>query len=317
MQPHNGKSYLAMGVVAVTMAAAGAAWAAEAPKGSALEGLAFSADSTLVLVPVTVVDHRGAIVNGLGGDAFRLTEDGAPQPIRSFSEDDAPVSLGIVLDLSGSMREYLPAAKEALRVLLRDANPGDEVFVNGVSTQPRAYSGFEDSFEETLRRVESEDASGRTALIDTIFESAKELRAGKYPRKALIVISDGMDNHSRYTNQDLRLEEVEAEAQIYTIATVAALNPVQAPKPMIMTEAQKGLYFLEVLAAKTGGLSYAVSSPTDISNAAASIGRALRNQYTIGYAPGVRARGGKWHKIAVKVEGSGMKAYARTGYRGE
>jgi Ca-activated chloride channel family protein len=317
MQPHNGKSYLALGVVVVTMTAAGAAWAAEAPNAAAGAGSAFSANSTLVLVPVTVVDHRGAIVNGLGGNSFKLTEDGAPQAIRSFSEEDAPVSLGIVLDLSGSMRDYLPAAKEALRVLLKDANPGDEVFVNGVSTQPRAYSGFEDSFEDTLHRIESENASGRTALIDTIYDSAKELRAGKYPRKALIVISDGIDNHSRYTNADLRLEEVEAEAQIYTIATVAALNAIQAPKPMMMTEAQKGLYFLEVLAAKTGGLSYAVSSPTDISKAAASIGRALRNQYTIGYAPGARARSGKWHKISVKVDGSGMKAYARTGYRGE
>jgi Ca-activated chloride channel family protein len=253
-------------------------------------------------------------VNGLAGNAFTIAEDGTQRTIQTFSEEDAPVSLGIVLDVSGSMKGYVAAAKEALKDLLKDANPSDEIFLNGVSTRPRAYSGFEDSFDETMRRVEAEEAGGRTALIDTIFDSAKELRRGVHARKALVVISDGMDNHSRFTSQDLRLQEVEAEAQIYTIATVAAMNPIQPPKPMIMSEAQKGREFMQELAAKTGGLSFTISSPSDIATAAASIGRALRNQYTLGYAPG-GSKGGKWHKITVKVAGPGMKAYARTGYR--
>jgi len=279
-------------------------------------GADFRADSKLVLVPVTVLDRRGAIVKGLSNDAFTVTEDGSQRPIRSFSEDDAPVSLGIVLDMSGSMKGYLSAAKESLRALLQDANPGDEVFLNGVSTVPRAVSGFEDSFEETMRRAESEGAAGRTALIDAIYDSSRELRAGLHARKALVVISDGMDNHSRFTTEDMLRQQMESDAQIYTIATVAAINPVQPPKPMIMTEAQRGRAFLEGLAAKTGGLSFAVSSPSDIATAAAAIGRALRNQYTIGYVPGEGASG-KWRKIAVKVAGSGMKAYARPGYRVE
>jgi Ca-activated chloride channel family protein len=207
---------------------------------------------------------------------------------------------------------YLSAAKESVRALLKDANPDDEVFLNGVSTKPRAYSGFEDGFEETMRRVESAGAAGRTALIDTIVDSAKELRTGMHARKALLVISDGMDNHSRYTNKDLRLAEVEADAQIYTIATLAAANAIQPPKPMVRTEAQRGRTFLEDLAAKTGGLCFTVTSPTDIAKAAATIGRALRDQYTIGYAPNGNG-GGKWRKITVKVPG--LKAYARAGYR--
>jgi Ca-activated chloride channel family protein len=316
MQPHNWKCYVA-GAVFAAAASGGATWSAEAPKRVTAESAAFRTDSELVLVPVTVVDRRGAVVNGLGSGAFTLTEDGAQQPIRAFSEEDAPVSLGIVLDLSGSMKGYLSAAKEALRSLIADANPDDEVFLNGVSTRPRAYSGFQDSFTETLRRVESEDAAGYTALIDTIFGSSKELRGGVHPRKAMVVISDGMDNHSRYTNAELLRQAEEGDAQIYTIATVAALNAVQPPKPMIMTEAQRGRAFLDELAAKTGGISFALSSPTDIAKATASIGRALRNQYTIGYAPGSDNRSGKWHKITVKVAGPGMKAYARTGYRVE
>jgi len=125
---------------------------------------AFRADSALVLVPVTVLDRRGAIVNGLAGDAFTVTEDGVPRPIQSFSEDDAPVSIGIVLDLSGSMKAVLGPAKESLRALLKDANPADEAFLNAVSTRPRAYLGFTRDFDDIVNRAAFENAGGDTAL---------------------------------------------------------------------------------------------------------------------------------------------------------
>jgi Ca-activated chloride channel family protein len=314
MQPHNGKGYLAGGIFAVTFVSIAAAWAADAPKRTA-EDATFRAESALVLVPVTVMDRHGAIVNGLASDAFTLAEDGNPQPIRSFHEEDAPVSLGIVLDLSGSMTGSLAPAKDSLRALMSDANPSDEVFLNGVSTRPRTYSSFEDSFEETMRRVESERAGGFTALIDTVYESVQELRSGIHPRRALIVISDGMDNHSRYTREEmLRLAE-ESDAQIYTIAIVTALNPIQPPKPAAMTEGQRGQAFLQDLAEKTGGIGFAVSNRGEIAKAVASIDQALRNQYVLGYAPRSGGDGGRWRKIKVKVAGPGMKAYARTGYR--
>jgi Ca-activated chloride channel family protein len=316
MPLHRGE-YRLTGVFVATAIAVVSAWPADAPRRDAPEGSAFRADSWLVLVPVTVVDRHGAIVNGLGSDAFTLIEDGAPRLIRSFSEEDAPVSIGIVLDLSGSMKGVLGAAKESLRALIQDANPGDEVFLNGVSTQPRAYSGFEDGFAETMRRVESEDAAGFTALTDTVYSSLQELRRGVHSRKALVVISDGMDNHSRYTGEELLRLAVESDAQIYTIAVVAAVNPIQPPKPVMMTEAQRGRSFLQELSARTGGLGFAVSGRADIAKAAADIGQALRNQYTLGYAPSGKGGSGKWHKITVKVARSGMRAYARTGYRAD
>jgi len=309
------KSFLADRLFAITIAAVAAAWPAVAQERFTREQPSFRADSTLVLVPITVVDRRGAIVNGLASDAFTLIEDGVQQQIRSFSEEDVPVSMGIVLDLSGSMIGVLSTAKESLRTLMKDANPGDEVFLNGVSTLPRAYSGFEDSFEETMRRIEFEGAGGCTALIDTILDSLKELRSGVHARKALVVISDGMDNHSRYTREELLRRAVESDGQIYTIVVVTAVNPPQPPKPIVMTEAKQGLLFLEELAARTGGISFVVSGRTDIAKAATSIGQALRNQYTIGYVPRGDGRSGQWRRIKVKVAGPGMKAYARTGYR--
>jgi Ca-activated chloride channel family protein len=306
MPSHKGK------VLALTLAAAVAAWSADGPKRVAPEAPAYRADGTLVLVPVTVVDRRGAMVNGLASDAFTLTEDGVRQPVRAFSEEDAPVSMGIVLDLSGSMKGFLDAAKESLRSLMNDANPADEAFLNAVSTRPRAYSGFTADFDDILHRVAFENAGGDTALVDTIYGSLQELRSGRHPRKALLVISDGMDNHSRYSRQELLELAMESDAQVYTIAVGNAAAPFS--KPIQQAEEKRGLLFLDELSAKTGGMSFIVRGQTDIAEAAASIGRALRNQYTIGYVPAT-GRNGQWHRIKVKVEGPGMRAYARSGYR--
>jgi Ca-activated chloride channel family protein len=252
------------------------------------------------------------MVNGLANDAFTLTEDSVRQQIRSFSAEDAPVSVGIVLDLSGSMKEVLGAAKDSLRALTKDMNPADEAFLNTVSTRPRAYSGFTQHFDEILSRVAFESAAGDTALIDTIFDSLKKLRGGVHARKALLVISDGMDNHSAYSRQELLELALESDAQVYTIAVD---NAPPYSKPIERMEERRGLLFLDELAAKTGGMSFVVRGRVDITAAAAGIGQALRNQYTIGYAPRGNGRGGQWRKIRVKVEGSGMRAYARTGYR--
>jgi Ca-activated chloride channel family protein len=299
-------------LLAVTVVAMVVACPSGAQRHPTPEAAVFRADSTLVLVPVTVVDRRGAIVNGLARNAFTLTEDGVPQEIRSFSEEDAPVSMGIVLDLSGSMKRVLGAAKESLRALLNDANPADEGFLNAVSTLPREYSGFTADFDKILSRVAFEEAGGDTALIDTIYKSLTELRSGVHTRKALLVISDGMDNHSRHSRDELLARALESDAQIYTIAVGA---PASTSKPIERVEEMRGLIFLDELAAKTGGISFTVRDRNDIVKAAACIGQALRNQYTIGYVPRGNSRSGQWHRIKVKVASSEVRAYARTGYR--
>src|ERR1035438_9360414 len=213
--------------------------------------------------------------------------------------------MGIVLDLSGSMKGVLGAAKESLRALLKNANPADEAFLNTVSTNPRAYSGFTHDFDEVLGRIAFENAGGDTPLIDTIYESLKELRSGGHTRKALLIVSDGMDNHSRYSREELLRRAVESDAQIYTIAVG---NPPITSKPIALMEEKRGLLFLDDLAAKTGGMSFVVHGQPDIAAAAASIGQALRNQYTIGYAPGGSDRNGQWRRIRVKVANSGLRS---------
>jgi Ca-activated chloride channel family protein len=210
------------------------------------------------------------------------------------------------------MKGVLGAAKESLRALMKDANPADEAFLNAVSTNPRAYSGFTDRFYELLQKVAFEAAGGNTALIDTIYGSLNQLRSGVHTRRALLVISDGMDNHSRYSREELLQRAVESDAQIYTIAASAS-SPYA--KPMTVMEERRGLLFLDELSAKTGGMSFIVHSPADIAAAAATIGQTLRNQYTIGYVPRGKGRSGQWRRIRVKVADSGLRAYARTGFR--
>ena len=312
MRPYKWRRYVPGRVVAVSIAILAGAWPGGAQNRFVPEGPFFRSDSTLVLVPTTVVDRSGATVNGLTGEAFTLTEDGVRQQVRSFSEEDAPVSMGIVLDLSGSMKGSLPTAKESLQALLSEANPDDEAFLNAVSTRPRALSGFTRDFAELLDRGAGEGAAGDTALIDTIYESLKQLHSSVHARKALLVISDGMDNHSRHSRDELMELAVESDAQIYTIA---ASSPPAYAKAIELTEQKRGLLFLDELAAKTGGFGMVVRDGAEIAKAAARIGRALRNQYIIGYAPRPDNRYGQWHRIRVKVAGSGLRAYARAGYR--
>jgi Ca-activated chloride channel family protein len=304
MPSPKGKFYLVARVFAATVFAVATAWAADVP--------AFRADSALVLVPVTVVDRRGAVIDGLARDAFTLTENGVRQTIGSFSEEDAPVSLGVVFDLSGSMRNVLGPAKESLRALLSDADPADEAFLSTVSTHPRIYSRFTEDFDDILGRIALENASGSTALFDTVWESLRELHSGVHARKALLVISDGMDNHSRHSRAALLERAEESDVQVYTIAVTGSAAP--STKAIALTEERRGLLFLDELARRTGGIGFVVNGRTDIARAAASIGRALRNQYVIGYAPQGDVRSGQWRRIGVKVAVPEMRAYARAGY---
>ena len=181
-----------------------------------------------------------------------------------------------------------------------------------MSTRPRAYSGFTQDPGEVLNSVAFESAGGSTALIDTIYDSLRELRSGIHARKALLVISDGMDNHSRHSRGELLELAAESDAQIYTIA---AGDGARYVKPIAAMEERQGRLFLDQLAARTGGMSFEVRGRADIAHAAARIGQALRNQYTIGCAPRDDGRRGKWRRIRVEVAGPGMKAYARAGYR--
>jgi Ca-activated chloride channel family protein len=272
---------------------------------------AFTADAKIVLVPTTVMDRKGAIVSGLPSEAFVVTQDNVPQRITSFGEQDAPVSVGIVFDSSGSMRNVLPQAKDVMRAFLEACNPEDEVFLYTVSNRPEKGPGFTSNFNSLLEHMVFTDAGGSTALVDTIYSALLQSRTAHHGRKALLVISDGMDNHSRYSARELLATAVEADMQIYS---VSVYDPPRNKKPIELQEERNGIFFLEDLARKTGGLQIVAHGSSDITQAAARIGRAMRDQYVIGYTPENTDASGKWHAIKVNLKGGDAKAYARSGF---
>lgn len=272
---------------------------------------AYRADANLVLVPVVVTDRRGALVNVLRVDEFSVFEDKVSERISSFSEQDAPASIGVILDMSGSMRGSLAQAEWAVRAFLDTANPEDEGFLYSVSSRPGRDAGFTEDLDSLLGETGWAGARGSTALIDTVYCGLDAMRSAHRPRRALLIVSDGMDNHSRYSKTELLERALEADVQIYTIA----INGAAAyEKAITLAEQRQGTTLLEDLAEKTGGLSFVVRSPEEMGKAALAISRAIRNEYTIAYAPGNGARDGKWHGIRVRLSMPGVRVYARSGY---
>lgn len=272
---------------------------------------AIRANVRLVLVPVTVIDHRGATITGLDRTAFTVWDDKVPRRIVSVSSQDEPSSVGIVLDTSGSMRATLQQAADAVRAFLGASNPKDEFFLLTVSDKPVAISGFTQDAARLEDQVLATRAEGYTALIDTVYMAIDRMRHSANPRRALLVISDGMDNHSRYTESEMMRAAIEADVQIYTVAID---NRPASVRPVFRIEENRGLSLLESLSGKTGGMNFTVKTPNAISEAAAKIGRAIRDQYIIGFEPASQDVSGKWRRIRVDVKRQGAKAYARNGY---
>jgi Ca-activated chloride channel family protein len=284
----------------------------------------FRTSAQMVLVPVRVTDHNAKTITGLHAQDFTILDDGTPQQIASFTSEDAPCSVGLVLDISGSMRNALSTAKDVVRSFLETANPDDEFLLLTVSTQPEVISRFTTDIAVLNENIELTRPGGMTALIDTVYLGLNRMRKANQPRRALLILSDGMDNYSRYSESELIRVALEADVQIYAIimdngsgGTVGGgvpFRPTLAAKPWDQARQRQGPSLLEKLADKTGGLYFHVRKETEANEAAVKAGRALRNEYVIGYQPSDSAIAGKWHQIRVKSNVPKVNIYARSGY---
>jgi Ca-activated chloride channel family protein len=274
----------------------------------------FRTDTSLVLVPVTVTGPRSASINGLGKDSFAILDNGRPQPISVFYTEDAPCSIGIVLDVSGSVKKTLDLEKAAAHAFLEASNPEDDFFFVTVSSKPGAITGPVAEASEIDGLARSTIAGGGTALFDTIYFALNHKHLRQQNRRALLVISDGMDNNSRYTKSELMRTVVESDTQVYTIAIGGAHSGL---KGAALAEVQRGFAFMEDLARQSGGLSVHVRDFENPAEAAGRLAAALRNQYVIGYRNPDGDQSGKWHKIQVKVNLNKANVYARSGYQAQ
>jgi Ca-activated chloride channel family protein len=247
-------------------------------------------DVKVILVPVTVTDPFGAPFPGLSRDAFRLTENGVLQQVKYFSTEDAPISLGVVFDTSQSMKDKLDQSRQAVARFLETSNPADEFFLVEFSDAPRLRSNFTHNsvhIENSLFGLKPENS---TALLDAVYLSIRQMRHASNSRKALLIVSDGEDNHSRYTESEMRSAVREADVCIYSISFTS------------WTALNSHARLLKQLADETGGLSCRVQKPSELPEAVAKISHAIRNQYLLGYVSSNPVANGLFRRIDIKLD---------------
>lgn len=269
----------------------------------------------LTLIPLTVTDPMNRLVTGLDKSNFFVFEKGSTGPdqlqsIKTFSIEDAPISLGIILDLSGSMANKFTRSRQSVSAFLRTANPQDEFFVVGFNDSPELIEDFTSSIDDIDARLALMKPGRRTALLDAIYYGVNKMKDAKYERKALLVVSDGGDNRSRYTESELRDMVRESDVQIYSIGIFDMYAPT--------TEEQLGPLLLNAICEDTGGRMFRVDNLDDMPDVAARISDELREEYVLGYRSSDMVRDGKWRKVKVRLDPPPglpmLTVHARSGY---
>jgi Ca-activated chloride channel family protein len=265
----------------------------------------------LVTVPVTITDAMNRPVTGLDRDNFQLFENKQQQEIKNFSTEDTPVSIGILMDVSGSMQNKLERTLEAVRQFCDASNPQDEFFMITFSDEPKLVTDFTNHPEEIENALLGAQGRGRTSLLDAIYMGVRKMKDAHYNRRALLILSDGGDNHSRYNERDVKNAVKEADVLIYAVGTYDRYATTQ--------EELLGPELLQNVADTTGGQSYTITNVGELPQVTRAIGTRLRHQYMLTYRPPTRSRDGKWHKISVKLLlpknwSSLLHVNARTGY---
>jgi Ca-activated chloride channel family protein len=270
-------------------------------------------DTTLVVIPVTVTDPMNRFVLGLDKKDFTLLEDAVQQKITHFSAEDAPLSVGLLVDTSGSMDFKLETSRRAIAEFLKTMNAQDEAFLIQFSDEAQVVQGFTSNMKDIDAHMAAMRAGGLTALLDAVDLGVREMKKAKNPRKALVIVSDGGDNHSRYTATDIRDVVKEADTQIYAFGVFEPNLFAGLP-----TEVVTGPKLLAQIADQTGGRAYGASEFSQLPGIAEKIAIELRNQYVLAYYPTNSARDGQYRRVEVRMTPQkglpALKARWRLGY---
>ena len=270
-------------------------------------------DVDLALINVTVTDPYNRLVTGLDPDNFRVYEDNVEQEVVTFSSEDVPISIGVIFDFSGSMANKIGKAREAALQFFKTANPQDEFFLVSFNERAELTSSFTNSIEDLQSRMMLTAPKGRTALLDAIYLGLSQMRGARNGKRALLILSDGGDNHSRYNESDIKRLVREADTQLYAIGIFDPLGyrnrtPEELNGPSLLGEVTE----------MTGGRVFAVENLNELPDIASKIGMELRNQYVLGYRPSNKAHDARWRKIKIKLRAPKglppLNVYSKTGY---
>lgn len=272
-------------------------------------------DVGLALVNVTVTDPYDRVVTGLEPDNFRVFENNVEQEIQYFSSEDVPISIGVIFDLSGSMANKIGKAKEATLQFFKTANPQDEFFLVSFNDRAELISAFTNSADDLQSRLLSASGKGRTALLDAIYLGLSEMHTARNNKRALLIISDGGDNNSRYNEKDIKRLVREANTQLYSIGIFDPFgNRSRTPEEL------NGPSLLNEVTELSGGRAFSVENINDLPDIATKIGSELRNQYTLGYRPSDKSHDARWRKIKIKLRAPRglppLSVSGKTGYYG-
>ena len=277
------------------------------------KGQSLHMDVDLALVNVTVTDPHDRLVTGLEPDNFRIFENNIEEEILFFSSEDVPISVGVIFDLSGSMTNKVGKAKEAALQFFKTANPQDEFFLVSFNERAELISTFTTSVEDLQSSLLSSSPKGRTALLDGIYLGLSEMRTARNAKRALLIISDGGDNHSRYTQSDIKRLVREANTQLYSVGIFDPFG-----NRARTTEELNGPTLLSEVTELTGGRAFEVENVNELPDIATKIGAELRNQYVLGYRPSNKSHDSRWRKIKIKLRPPKglppLSVYAKTGY---
>jgi Ca-activated chloride channel family protein len=276
-------------------------------------GAPIKVDVDMTLVNLTVTDPLDRLVTGLEREHFRVFEDGIEQEVLTLSSEDVPVSIGLVFDMSGSMSDKVEKAREAAVEFMRTANPRDQFFLVSFNDRAELTSGFTSSVDELQNRMMFTSSRGRTALLDAVYLGLSQMRGAHNGKRALLIISDGGDNHSRYNESDVKNYLKEADCQLYAIGIFDPIG-IRSRTP----EELEGPSLLSEMTEMTGGRVFPVGNLGELPDIAAKIGMELRNQYVIGYKSSNPHRNGAWRKIRIKMRPPKglppLNVFAKTGY---
>jgi len=270
-------------------------------------------ETTLIQIPVTVTDSFNRFVLGLQKDDFHLFEDGVEQNIARFSGEDAPISVGLVFDESGSIGHKLQTSQAAVAQFMKTMGTDDEAFLVEFSDNAKLSVGFTSYPAEIQKALTAAQPAGLTAMLDGINLGLREMKEARNSRKAMVVISDGGDNHSRYTAAQIEALVRAADVQVYAMGVFEpmvslGLSPEEVSGPRLLSE----------IATQTGGRAFAATLVGDLPSVAARIAVELRNQYVLGYYPKNQTHDGKYRKVEVNVSQpsgvSPLKPHWRQGY---
>jgi VWFA-related protein len=262
-----------------------------APKKEAPPSANIRVSTSLILVPVTVNDPINRPVSGLEKENFRVYEDNVEQEITQFAMDDEPVAVGLVFDTSGSMGNKLQRSRMAASQFFRISNPEDEFFLVEFDDAPHLRLHLTHDTGTIENQLTFSKSHGSTALLDAIYLALHEMKNSKKNKKALLLITDGGDNHSRYSQREVTNLVRESDVLIYSIGVFGGGNsPEESGGPGLLTH----------ISEQTGGRLF-VGNAVELPDIAQKIGIELRNRYILAYSPRNQLRDGKYHRITVKV----------------